>query len=198
MSKDKSIPYPRRIPALPVGSGSVAAPSTRLRAYVDTSVVSVHARGEHPDQQQALRRILLARTPGVLDVYVSDLVRAELERVPAKYLPPHLEVFDGIAQLGVVSWIQATPPFGPTGHPHRTRTHPLLKRLLDIGLERADAEHIFQVAQQDLRYFITIDNRTILRRATDVQAACGVRALTPVDFEKLLPSSGASMTGFGS
>jgi hypothetical protein len=171
---------------MPAHAGSVASPSSALRAYIDTSVVSARARNQlEAKQAEAMERILAARSPGVLEIYVSDLVRAEIEGIPLVYREPHAAEFGRLEELPVLSWHQATPPFPPFDFPHGTRTHPLLQGLLKV-LNRADAEHVFQVAQGELRNFITLDYRTILKRAKEIESICGVRAITPVDFELLI------------
>ncbi len=136
-----------------------------------------------------MERILAAQSSGLLEIYVSALVQEEMEDIPAEYRAPHLAQFARLEVLAVLPVIQATPPFRPTDFPHGTRTHPLLERLLNV-LDRVDAEHVFQVAQRGLCYFITLDFRSILRRAVAVESVSGVKALKPVDFEMLLASRG--------
>jgi hypothetical protein len=60
--------------------------------------------------------------------------------------------------------------------------HPTFARLAKALPDRNDARHVFQAARNDVRDFVTIDERTILSRATQVLEAAGVRVCSPTAY----------------
>jgi hypothetical protein len=48
--------------------------------------------------------------------------------------------------------------------------------------DREDAEHVFTAAQNRAHFFLTLDNRTILKYRTHLERICGIIALRPSDF----------------
>jgi hypothetical protein len=58
-------------------------------------------------------------------------------------------------------------------------TDEMLARLREILPDENDARHIFQAAQNDIGYFITCDERTILRHTVAIEAAAPIRPRLP-------------------
>jgi hypothetical protein len=71
------------------------------------------------------------------------------------------------------------------------REDPLFTALKAVLADAADAEHVFQAAKNNVRLFITADRRTMVRHATSVKHLCGVKILTPTEFEQAIASHGA-------
>jgi hypothetical protein len=67
-----------------------------------------------------------------------------------------------------------------------SREDPLFGALKQILPDVSDAEHIFQAAKNNVEVFVTSDKRTIIRFASEVFAACGVKVLSPTQFAETM------------
>ncbi len=159
-----------------------------LKAYLDTCIVSGLAKGDmQPGEVEALLRILHARKTGRVVLLTSDVVNAEINRIPPSHRTPHAAIYELLSEVP------------------RAPLHLTASRLLDGGLlqsawredslfmqlrnllpDSADAEHIFQAAKNNVAFLLTVDHRTFLKHAVAVKQLCGVQLITPVAFENLV------------
>jgi hypothetical protein len=62
----------------------------------------------------------------------------------------------------------------------------LFTQLRNLLPDSGDAEHTFQAAKNDMAYLITVDRRSFLSRASEVQQLTGVQLVTPEQFEQAM------------
>lgn len=77
---------------------------------------------------------------------------------------------------------------------HVSRTNPLYANLKQI-FDKADAEHIFQAVKSNCQYFLTVDERTILKRAREnndkIKLICpNIKFVNPVELVNVIKQGG--------
>ncbi len=146
-----------------------------MKAYLDTCIVSGLAKSDlSPTELEALKKILDLHDAGKVELCTSAEVEDELSGIPAEHREPHLEVFERFRNLpritGGIDSLTRLGPVGPIGNP-RMR---MLDRLKKAGLDETDAMHVFIATTNKVEYFVTTDQKTILKYAEQVQAASGI------------------------
>ena len=68
------------------------------------------------------------------------------------------------------------------------RTDPLFKSLKAILPDEDDARHVFQAAKNGVQYFLTVDERTILRHRQAVEQCCELKAVDPEQMLQVINS----------
>lgn len=135
------------------------------RAYLDTCIVSGLARGDLTlEDEAALLRILQARKSGAVELVTSEVVHAEISRIPEEYRIRHSIIYDLLADVPLATTHYKIPPFIPA--PMFRRRDPLLASLEDLLPDEIDAAHVFQAVKAGLPYLITVDRRTLAARST--------------------------------
>jgi hypothetical protein len=147
--------------------------------------VSGVAKGDlRPEEEEALLKLLQARKHGAISLVTSSVAKDEIDRIPPQPRVKHEMIYNLINNV-------------PVAQPHRTdsglmllgvgggrRADPLLRTLK--GLLPDEALHLFQAAKNGVTYFLTTDQRTILKHYKEVEAACNVRAVSPVQLANLV------------
>jgi hypothetical protein len=165
-------------------------PVGRLKAYLDTSVVSRFADGKlDPTDLAALAEIKLGQQTGSVDLYISDLVGREISEIPQRYRAPYALVLQLLENIPLAPSHIRTPPFGPRDFPFGVRPNALLMRLSSVLPDEPDAGHVFQAAMNGLQYVITFDVKTMVRHAVAVAQVWPVQIVTPAAFACVLAQS---------
>ena len=154
-----------------------------VRAYLDTCIVSGLAKGDlAAAEESALLRILQARKSGSVDLLTSEIALTEISRIPTEHRSRHSIIYGLLADVPLARTYYRIPPFRPA--PMFRRQDPLLKSLESLLPDAVDAQHVFQAAKADLKYFLTVDRQTLLRHAAAVHTLCQVKVVTPLEFER--------------
>jgi hypothetical protein len=95
----------------------------------------------------------------VVELFASNLVNRELNKIPQQYRAQHSLIYCLVADVPLVPSHRRVPPFTPIDFPFGMRPQPLLMRLSNILPDQPDAEHVFQAAMNGLGYVITVDGR---------------------------------------
>lgn len=148
----------------------------RPMAYLDTCVISGLAKNDiEPTKRQAVLDVLDAHKKGAVKLITSSLTRDEISKIPAEYRTGHEAIYQLLEDIPVTSKINSAKD-------------PLLTSL-SLMLEAQDAMHVFEAAKNNVDYFVTLDQRTILKKQKEIFWETKVRAVSPVDLATTLVSS---------
>jgi len=158
------------------------------KAYLDTCIVSGLAKGDlDAPEASALLRILQARTAGRVELWTSDVVNAEITRIPAHHRTPHAAIYELLTDVPTApTHLTASRLLDGSLLQSAWREDSLFTQLRNLLPDPADAEHIFQAAKNNVAYLLTVDHETFLKHATAAKRICGVQLMTPVAFENLV------------
>jgi hypothetical protein len=162
--------------------------TSNVAAYLDTCIVSGLAKGDLSDVElDALVKILEARKRNRIDLVTSEVTKREIAQIPDKHRRLHQVVYillDDVPAVAAHRTYSALMPMGVGGG--RRRQDPLMTQLKGLLPDVADAEHVFQAAKNGVEYFVTVDQRSIVRHAEAVRALCGVKVVTPTTLVQLV------------
>lgn len=153
-----------------------------VAAYLDTCVISGYVKNElETGNQSAFETILTAYLSKKIDLLRSAIVEMEIAAIPECYRTPHQTLLSNLLSIPVPS-VSGLTRLG-SGMFSMANPKRLLRQRLSVVLpDENDQQHIFVAACNRVHFFITVDNRTILSRRLKVYEACGVHAVTPVEF----------------
>jgi hypothetical protein len=157
-----------------------------LIAYLDTCIVSGLAKGDlaHPDIE-ALLKVLQKHKKRALCLVTSQITKEEIDRIPQKYRLQHEVIYNLLLDLPVARAFRTDSGLMLMGVGGGVRLHPMLAKLNTLLSDEADARHLYQAARNDVRYFITTDTRTILRRKAEIEEISQVIAISPTEFLRI-------------
>ena len=158
-----------------------------MAAYLDTCIVSGLVRGDLPAAEQAaLIRLLEARKRGDVHLVTSEITKGEIGQIPEQHRRLHEIMYSLLEDVPAAVTHQVDCGLLLLGAGGGTREDPLFSYLKALLPDLADAEHVFQAAKNQVDHFLTADQRTIVKHATAVEAACGLKVVTPVKFAEIL------------
>ena len=111
-------------------------------------------------------------------------MEAELARIPEQYRAPHLSVFDLFLKVPKVEPGPGTvisPLILPMSNPRR-RTW---ERLISLLPDEADCQHLLTAQFNKIEYFVTVDEKTILKHRNKLRKIIGVKAVLPSELIEL-------------
>ena len=158
-----------------------------MKAYLDNNVVSSIVRNDMESQSDALSRLLEAHEVGKVQLVTSEITLSEIKRAPAKQRPPLERIYRLLQKVPIVQWeelIFITNDGTGNNWPVIESDH-LYKGMLSLGLEVADARHLFVATRQSCEVFLTCDNTPgtgILRGAADLKTLCDIAVQRPSEF----------------
>jgi hypothetical protein len=157
------------------------------KPYLDTCVVSGLAKNELPtDVTSALLAILEVHKAGRIALVTSKLVHDEISKIPTAHCLLHTVIYSLLADVPLVDMTVRSPPFKPTSFPFGVESAPLLEKLEVFLPDKKDAEHVYQAVRNGASFVITVDRKTMLKHAEAVWKLCGVRLVSPVEFQSIV------------
>jgi hypothetical protein len=161
-------------------------------AYLDTCILSGLAKEDlAAAETAALLRILQARKRGEITIVTSEVARDEIAQVPEAHRSRHEMIYNLLNDVPLCATHRTDSGLLMMGVGGGWCEDSLFATLKTVLPDAADAEHVFQAAKNNVRLFITTDRRTMVRHAAAVEEVCGVKILTPTEFERAILSSGA-------
>ena len=159
-------------------------PSTGPRiAYLDTCVVSAMVKGELSSaDSQALGQMGALVQSSALTLWTSTVMKEELLKIPEAYRQKHIDAYNSlriVAAHPTTGWIDDDPGSPTFNQPTK---HPIYARLEQAVPDRDDARHLFQAYVNKIDDFITLDQRTILNRRSEVKSVVPVDPWSPEQF----------------
>ena len=163
-----------------------------LRAYLDTCVVSALVKSDgKADELLALTELFSLYTRGEIELVCSEVVDAELARIPTSYRGPHIEQlghFRSMPRATVGGLTRMTPAGRPGANPRYLE----FQRLKHILRDEEDRWHVFVASRNRIRFLVTVDESTMLSKADAVLAATGVRLVSPSELVRLIEGDDAA------
>lgn len=165
--------------------------STTASVYFDSCLVSAVVKDDHPPQAPALSALLRSHERGEIVAVASTEVLGEIRGLPEEYQGPHLDVWRQLRRLPAAkfSWVDETS----------TSTEaiedPDFVKLRGILPDDMDRRHMFHAIKNGVGYFATVDHRTILSRAAQIECTFSIKCGTPAQIASLLGISPSTSTG---
>jgi hypothetical protein len=157
--------------------------STDPTVYFDNCLVGAVVKNDHPDQMPALSALLRQHELGVISAVASTEVLGEIGALPEQYQGPHLHVWGQLRRLpgARFKWIdELSTSTSEVADPD----YVTLSGILPDEMGR---RHMFHAVKHQVRYFATVDQRSILRHASEVEAAFpSIRCGTPTEVARWL------------
>jgi hypothetical protein len=157
------------------------------RCYLDTCIISGIAREQLvPAEQTAVLELLRWHKQGRVSLLTSDVTRQEISQIPEHLRFQHEALYSLLAD--VPSSVPLTA-LSPAGIPMASRHGFTLQALERLLPDRRDARHVLAAQRSRLDYFVTTDNKTILRYRDELQRTFGVTAVLPSELVAALSES---------
>ena len=138
-------------------------------ALLDTCVVSAFVKGEmQPSEAAAFQVLLEHQVAGRISFLASTVSHEEILAIPLSYQSSHLRQYEALANIRSLV---------PTESDNRDNQ--ALRALLR---DENDARFLTQCQKSGVGVFLTLDAKTVLNKAAQIQAVCGVRAQTPNEY----------------
>ena len=153
-----------------------------LKGYLDTCLISAIVKSDLKDAEQlALVNIHEKYIAREIELFVSEHVEEELNKIPLNYRQQHLNMFEIFALVPklIVGGLTRLGPIGvPTANPKRRTLNSLLSLLPDND----DAWHLLIASSNRITYFVTADESTVIKYKDKIKNICGVEVLLPSEF----------------
>lgn len=158
-----------------------------LKAYLDTCIVSGLAKEDLPQSEQAaLLDVLRFHKAEIVQLVTSSLVKDEIDNIPRKHRARHEVIYNLLANIPIsrVSWTNSGLTL--TGAGGGRRVDPLYAELKAWLPDEFDVLHVFQAIKSTANYFVTTDNRTILRHGEVLKTNYGIQTTLPSELARIL------------
>ncbi len=153
-----------------------------LKGYLDTCLISAIVKSDLKEAEQlALINIHEKYIAREIELFASEHVEEELNKIPLNYRQQHLDMFGifGLVPKLIVGGLTRLGPIGvPTANPKRRALNSLLSLLPDGD----DAWHLLIASSNRITYFVTADESTVIKYKEKIKDICGVEALLPSEF----------------
>jgi hypothetical protein len=155
--------------------------------YLDTNLVSGLVKEDlGTTELEAFRDVLRLRKRGHIDFRTSSVTAEELNRIPPEVRNRHEDIYmllDDIPlvaeQIPVPRIVQPVRAGRPMTITPAVLEEGMLTRLKAILPDENDARHIYQAVRNGIDYFVTRDERTIIRHAADIETVAGIKVRLP-------------------
>jgi hypothetical protein len=165
-------------------------------AYLDTCIISGIAKGDiDPAELVSLLQALKAHRAGTIHIVTSDVAGREIEAIPCEHRLKHELIYNLLGSIPVAPRFRRMGSGMLMGVGGARREDPLSIELRKIIPDAGDVDHLYQGAKNAVPYFLTVDVRTILRHASEIEGVCGVKVRLPTQLllEPCMNSSGAAV-----
>ena len=161
-----------------------------MKVYIDTCVISGFAKGELSTQEaEAFSILLKLHADGSVILVTSTVAKEEISRIPQEYRAPHESVYAQLEDIPAVGYLTLDLGFGI--HLLGVKQHSIYRSLTKLLKDTGDAQHLYQAHREMASNFITVDAKTILSKAHEIDKVCNVEVLLPSTFvEKFMASVG--------
>lgn len=146
------------------------------KIYLDTCVISGLIKQDMGDENYNNLVEMLSMD---LCIVSSQIARDEINAIPPQYRKEHADLFDSLNKIPVIQHYSTCSNLMLMGVGGGRRYDPLFAKLKNLLPDENDALHIFQACKNSVTDFITIDNRTILRFALQLEEYTGMQFVPP-------------------
>ena len=153
----------------------------KVSAYFDTCIVSEIAKEDVKESELiAIMQLLRKRLLEEIYIFTSESTLDELNKIPEKYREKHLDVYSDIELIPKAEKKKMTSMlFMPGPILFLQSENPAYWELKTILPDKMDAEHLLNASEKQIVYFITVDERTILKFANKIKDKTNLRAMLP-------------------
>lgn len=138
-------------------------------AYLDTCIISGLAKGDLAEVELgALNKLLVASKRGEISLVTSELTGNEIRAIPESSRRLHETIYNLLCNVPISQHTWTDSGLTLMGVGGGTRIDPLYTKITQIVPGETDAQHLFQAVKSDCHFFITVDNKTILRFSTQI------------------------------
>ena len=151
-----------------------------MKLYLDTCVISAITKNDIKESDlSALTKILGYKLSQTLEVVTSQVAKEEIEKIPEEYREKHLKEYEALVSIPTLDYLRIDF-FSRTGL--RVKQTIEFGKLFMLLKDINDARHIYQAFRNEIKYFIIVDYKTILKHKNDIESICNVKTLSPVEF----------------
>ena len=151
-------------------------------AYLETSLVFGIASQDLEEEQDALLRVLRASKQGSVRLFTSHVTNEEIQKGNNTGLDEAIYALLRDVPAVEEQWLFPRPVtnrggsrvVGPEVVPEAD-----LEELRKLLPHEDDARHIFQAVRNGVDYFVTVDRKSILRYADELESRFGIRVVLP-------------------
>ncbi len=153
-----------------------------MKGYLDTCLISAIVKSDiKEDEQVALVKLKEKYIANQVELFASEHVEEELNKIPSQYRQQHLDIFglfNSVPKARVGGLTRLSPMGVPAANPKRRKMNALLSILPDND----DAWHLFIASSNRIAYFITADVNTVIKYKIEIKNICGVEVMLPSEF----------------
>jgi predicted nucleic acid-binding protein len=156
-----------------------------VKAYLDSNVVISIVKDDTPAESDSLDRLLVAYEEGKVDLVTSEVTHNEIKTYQGPR-QPYERIFRLLNKVPIVRWdellgINTQVDKHTMINTPMIQNDPIYDKLLALGVETVDAQHVFVAAKSACEVFLTCDKRVLARRDA-IKALCGVTVQKPSEF----------------
>ncbi len=152
------------------------------RVFLDTCVISGHVKQDmRPPDQVAFDQLAGLVGESRLTFAASTVAREEIDRIPLQWRASHEREYETlrIVRGSDATWIDDHP--GSTGFGDVVE-HPQYAKLRSILRDEGDARQLFQAWASGFTDAITVDYKSILNKAQQLEQEAGIRVFSPAQY----------------
>ena len=161
---------------------SNSSDSTTPAVFVDTCVISGMAKGDlKSSDASAVVQMAEMVQRSELTIWASTVAREEIDQVPPEHRQAHIDQYEAlrIIRASDATWVDTSPESTGFG---LVVEHPYYRKLRDTLRDENDARLVFQAKMAGLTDFVTVDYKSILNKAPDIEENVGIRAVSPSQY----------------
>jgi hypothetical protein len=131
----------------------------------------------------------------MIQLVTSELAHQEISRIPEQHRTRHEVIYNLLADIPVAQFKWIDSGLSLLGVGGGSRFDPLYLELKTILPDELDTQHVFQAIKSEADFFVTTDNRTILRHRKDLESRYAIQMVVPSELAGALSlhaSKGAS------
>ncbi len=163
----------------------------QMKIYLDTCIISGLAKEDISKKEyDSLLELLRLQKNTKLQIFTSELAKAELEKIPESYRNKHLVIYNLLTDVTSIDYLVLNISPARIGLP--VRQHTVLAQLINILRDEEDAKHIYQASRNNIEYFVTVDERTILVKANEILDISNVNVILPSDCLRIYEQSASN------
>jgi hypothetical protein len=148
-------------------------------AYLDTCLVSGLVKQDIGQEYEPLLDLLQRNKAGALRLVTSHVAKEEIDKIPPIGGALHHVVYALLRDVPEAAEARTDGGLMLMGVGGGRREDPRFGELKTILRDLDDARHVFQAVANGVPYFVTVDIRTILSKASELEERFGVLVRRP-------------------
>ena len=145
--------------------------------YVDTCIISGYVKQDMKSSDMiAFAKIMNIAESGKISIHSSTMALQEINQIPEKWQTEHVTQYETISKVkgSTSSWLDLETSTDENAVEYQT--------LRDTLKDENDAKHLYLAKQAGISTFITVDEKTLLSKATELQSHCNIEVCSPSQY----------------